>query len=133
MKVVLDSNVLFRMLISQGSILTLLADERLELLAPETLKEEFAANKEEILSKSGLSISEFERFSSKLFSIITVVPYEEYEPFIREAKKLVGSHAKDEDFIALCLAKGAKLWTYESFLFKLGFGISTKEISERLE
>ena len=41
MEAVLDSNVLFRTLISHGNIIALIFDSKLKLFAPEKLKEEF--------------------------------------------------------------------------------------------
>ena len=132
MEAVLDANVLFRTLISQGDIIKLLFDRRLVLFAPLKLKDEFLNNRADILAKSRLSESEFNELASLLFKKIIFVPLEEYGVFIPKAKELLGRHEKDEDFIALCLSKNLKVWTYESLLFEIGFGVSTKEISDNL-
>ena len=71
MEVVIDSNVLFRTLISQGDITELIFNDALKIFAPEKLKEEFLNNKEEILEKSGLSNEEFNELFSLLFERIT--------------------------------------------------------------
>ena len=70
--------------------------------------------------------------SSLLFSRITLINLEEYKKYLPEAKKLLKLHEKDEDFIAICLLKYCKLWTYETRLFEIGLGISTKEISNKI-
>src|SRR3989338_3023196 len=132
MDVVIDSNVLFRTLISRGEILKLLFDINLQMFAPLKLKEEFLEHKPEILSKSKLSSEEFETFSMLILERITFIPSEEFDSYIVKAKELLGKHSKDEDFVALCLSKSLKFWTYEKLLFDLGFGISTKQISESL-
>ena len=132
MEVVLDSNVLFKILISEGEIIKLIFDVRLVVFAPERLKQEFFSNKAEILGKSGLSEYEFDELASLIFDVIEFVPLDEYKQFLPKAKELLGEHEKDEDFIALCLMKGIKLWTYEDLLFRIGFGISTKEVSKGL-
>ena len=132
MEVVLDANVLFRTLISQGEILELIFDNKLHLLAPLKLKQEFFNNKEEILSKSKLPKSEFDILCSLIFDKITFVPLNKYKDSLSKAKQLLGTHTKDEDFVALCLSKDISVWTYEDLLFKIGFGISTKQISEKL-
>ena len=49
------------------------------------------------------------------------------------AKQLLDKHTKDEEFVALSKYKNIKIWTYEERLFDLGFGISTKEISDNLK
>lgn len=128
----LDSNVLFRMLISQGDIIELFFNNNLKIYAPQRLLEEFRNNEKEILSKSNLSKTDFQVLSSLLFNRITFVRLEEYKKYLPKAQQLLERHEKDEDFIALCLLKCCKLWTYESWLFEIGFGISTKEISNKL-
>ena len=132
MEVVLDSNVLFRTLISGGKILELFFNIKLEISAPEKLKEEFVKNRSELLKKSKLSESDFLELVTLIFSRINWVPREEFASSFSKAKRLLGEHEKDEDFVALCLMKEIKLWTYEKLLFKIGVGVSTKEISEAL-
>ncbi len=132
MEVVLDANVLFRILISQGEILELIFDDNLHLSAPLKLKQEFFNNKKEILSKSKLSENEFNILCSLIFDKITFVSLDKYKKSLSKTKKLLGEHTKDEDFVALCLSKNISLWTYESRHFKLGFAISTKQISKQL-
>jgi predicted nucleic acid-binding protein len=133
MEVVLDSNVLFRILISQGQIIHLIFNDKLRIFAPLKLKEEFLKNQNEILSKSSLSREEFNELCAFIFDKITFIPLSEYKEFIPKAKEILRDHEKDEDFIALCLMKNIKLWTYESLIFSLGFAISTKEISDKLQ
>ena len=128
----IDSNTLFRTLISQGEIIELFFNKNLKIYAPEIVWEEFCNHEKEILIKSNLSKKDFHVLSSLLFSRITFVSLKEYKKFLNKAKKLLKHHEKDEDFIALCLLKCCKLWTYESRLFEIGFGISTKEISSKI-
>ncbi|MEK6871909.1 MAG: PIN domain-containing protein [Nanoarchaeota archaeon] len=131
--VVLDSNILFRILISQGDILEIVFNSQLDLLAPLKLKEEFERHKKELLSKTKLSEKRFDTFVQLIFKRITFVPLEEYKVSLPKAKQLLKNHSKDEEFIALCVSKGCKLWTYEVLLFNIGFGISTKEVSTELK
>ena len=63
MEVVIDSNVLFRTLISKGNIVDVLFDENLIVYAPEKLMQEFLKHKSEIFEKSKLSNSEIEELS----------------------------------------------------------------------
>jgi len=132
MEVVLDANVLFKTLISSGEILEIIFNDKLQLLAPLKLKQEFLNNKQEILSKSKLSEEDFNLLSSLIFSKIKFIPLDKYKGSLSKAKQLLKEHTKDEDFIALCLSKEIPLWTYESGLFKTGFAISTKQLSEKL-
>ena len=132
MEIVIDANVLFRTLISSGEIVKILYNPNLEVFAPEILKNEFLNNKYEILSKSKFSETEFNTLASLLLEKIIFVSLDEYKEFLPQARSLLGKHTKDEDFIAVCLMKKTKLWTYEKRLFEISFGISTKEISEKL-
>lgn len=132
MEVVLDANVLFRTLISSGEITELFFNKSLKIFAPKRLREEFLNNRDEILEKSKLSVEEFDELTSLLFERINFVALNEYQKFLPEARNLLEEHMKDEDFIALCLLKKSKLWTYEKFLFKINIGVSTKQISKKL-
>ncbi|MBI2550023.1 hypothetical protein HYV83_02480 [Candidatus Woesearchaeota archaeon] len=129
---VLDANVLFRMLISQGDILEILFDDELRLCAPERLKEEFLKHKEDIAEKSKLPLQDLEKLTSLILSRVSLVAINEYKASLPRAKELLGTHEKDEDFVALCLIKDIKVWTYEKLLFKIGVGISTKQLGEKL-
>lgn len=133
MEVAIDSNVLFRSLISQGEIIELFFNTNLKIYAPQTLWEEFCNHEKEMLSKSNLSKKDFHVLRSLLLSKITFLTLEKYKKYLPKAQQLLEKHEKDEDFIAICLMKGCKLWTYESRLFEIGFGISTKEISKKIQ
>ena len=130
MNVVLDSNVLFRTLISQGNILEIIFNPKLQILAPKKLIEEFNNNKKEILFKSKLSESEFDILLKLLLENISFIELDEYKEFIPNAKQLLKEHLKDVEFVALALKLNCKVWTYELLLFEIGFGISTKELTE---
>ena len=55
MDVVIDANVFFRILISEGAILDIVFNPSLIIFAPERLKVEFLRHKDEIINKSRLS------------------------------------------------------------------------------
>ena len=95
-------------------------------------KKNSLSNRQEILSKSRISQKEFNKLSAVLFSRIIFVPLEEYTQFLPQAKKMLQTHEKDEDFVALALLKQCKIWSYETRLLDLGFGILTKQISNDL-
>jgi hypothetical protein len=103
-------------------------------IAEEELKESVLAQdqKEEFLER--LQQTELSKDMKELISKVDDLEreLEEYKKYLPKAKQLLKRHEKDEDFIALCLLKCCKLWTYESRLFEIGFGISTKEISNKL-
>ncbi|MEK6792992.1 MAG: PIN domain-containing protein [Nanoarchaeota archaeon] len=132
MEVVLDANILFRTLISAGEIVDIFFDTRLEIIAPQNLLEEIKNNEKEILEKSKLFESEFKELFEAIKKLVLFIPKEEYDEKIQEARKILKNHNKDEDFVALAIKRGIKIWTYEKRLFDLGMTISTKEISEAI-
>jgi predicted nucleic acid-binding protein len=131
-QIILDSNVLFRILISQGDIIDLIFHPKITIYAPEKLREEFIKNRNEILSKSHITNKEFNQLYLIISSRISFIPLEEDQSFLPKAKHLLESHEKDEDFVALALLKQCKIWSYETRLFDLGLAISTKQISNEL-
>ncbi len=130
--VVVDSNILFRILISQGDILEIIFNPKTKLYAPFKLKEEFEKHKKELIQKTRLSEDNFEKLVGLIFKKISFIPIEQYETFIESARRLLKNHLKDEDFVALALSLKTKIWTYEDLLFKIGIGLSTKEIAQKL-
>ena len=132
MQVVIDSNLLFRMLISQGEIILLFFDARLEIFAPIKLKEEFSKHRQELITKSGLLEESFDELAEILFKRISFISALEYLPYLGEARELLKGHKKDEDFLALALSKNCKIWTYESRFFTIGYAVSTKELANSL-
>mgnify|MGYP006307761007 CR=1 FL=1 len=133
MEIVIDSNVVFRILLSKGEVLRLLFDNKLEPLAPEHLKREFARNRDELAARSRLDSKEFDELRDIVYKRIEFIPKRDYEGFISETEKVLGEHSKDEDFIALCIMRGLKLWTYEKRLLRTDYGISTEKLTEMLE
>ena len=133
MKIVIDANVLFRTLISSGSILDVIFHPSLTIYAPYQLKTEFFNHREELISKSHISFDSFRIITDEIFKKIIFVDWKKYEKYISKANVLLKDHAKDEDFIALCMLENCKLWTYEKRLISIGFGMSTRELLLYLE
>ncbi|MEK6835344.1 MAG: PIN domain-containing protein [Nanoarchaeota archaeon] len=132
MDLVLDSNILFRTLISRGAIIEIIFNKNLKLFAPERLKKEFLSHRKEVLQKSKLSEQEFNELVSLLFSVVKFVPTNEYKEYVPKAKGLLKAHLKDVEFLALALKLDCLIWTYEELFFDIGFGISTKQISSKI-
>lgn len=133
MDVILDANVLFRTLISSGDIIDVMFHQSLQLYAPDLLRIEFLNHQHEIIKKSHLSKENLTFLTDEIFKEITFIKREFYSNHIKKASQILNNHTKDTDFIALCIAKKCKLWTYEKRLFDIGYGISTKEINTALQ
>jgi len=132
-EVILDSNVLFKMLISRGNIFEVFFHPDLRIIAPERLLIELERNYAEIARKSKLSETELEEAKSDLLLKINFVNNYNYRNLFTAAGELLKGHTKDEDFVALHLLTRSKIWTYEDRLFKMGVAISTKEIADKLK
>lgn len=112
MLVVIDANELFALLIrgSKGSEYLLLSN-RVELIAPEFLLAEFERHKEEILSKTHKSETEFAMLLSVFRRRIKFIPKQEFEDSMKKALKLLPQNPKDAPYIALALKYNACIWS----------------------
>lgn len=134
---VVDSNILFAAMIKGGANAKLLLSDRLSLIAPERLFEEFKKYEEILLKKTHRSKEEFEKFLEVLQEKIEVIPKDEFEPWLEEAKEK--SPINDFPFTTLAKACNCAVWSNDKelkeFMLRSGFVevLSTKEVLERLE
>jgi mRNA-degrading endonuclease RelE of RelBE toxin-antitoxin system len=71
-------------------------------------------------------------FSDNFKKKIVILKKKDKTTYEALQKKILQTHEKDEDFVALALLKQCKIWSYETRLLDLGFGILTKQISNEL-
>jgi len=117
MLIVVDANELFSLLIKgTPKSESIFFSDNLKLIAPELLLSEFSKHKQEILSKSGRSKSDFLRLVSILGRMIEFIYKEEFEEFIPRALKLFPEHTKDVQYLALALRFNCILWFEEKLL-----------------
>lgn len=134
---VVDSNILFAATIKEGVNAKLLLSDRLYLIAPERLFEEFKKYEEILLKKTHRSKEEIEKFLEILQEKIEVIPKAEFEPWLEEAKEQ--SPINDFPFTALAKACNCAVWSNDKelkeFMLRTGFVevLSTKDVLERLE
>jgi predicted nucleic acid-binding protein len=110
MQLVVDANILFSALITDGFTAELLFEEELKLYTAEFIIEEFLKYKDEILKKSKRSPESFSSFMHALQEIITVIPQEEYETHIQEAKE-ISPDKRDAAYFALALKLRCAIWS----------------------
>lgn len=133
---VVDSNILFASVIKEGDNARLLLSDRLKLLAPERLLEEFKEYKEELLKKTHRTKEEFEKSLEILEERIEIIPRVEFEPWLEEAKKK--SPTDDFPFTALAKAYNCAVWSNDKelkeFMERTGFVevLNTKGVLEKL-
>ena len=117
MEAVIDANELFSLLIrGSHSSETIFFSDRIVLIAPEFLLEEFKKNREEILKKTHKTDMDFVRLLSIYKRRITFVPKEEFVDCLDEAVSLLPDHPKDEPYLALALKRNAFIWSEDKAL-----------------
>jgi predicted nucleic acid-binding protein len=132
MDLVIDANIVFSALInSSGSSCDLLFSDRLNLSAPEFLKEEIEKHKKEILMKTGLDEKELDIALSLLFTKIKLVPFSEFKQHSQKAKSICPD-PDDTEYFALAMALKCPVWSNEKRL-KLQEMISVINTAEMIE
>ena len=126
MKLVVDANELFAGIIAKGKnlqswTLAILFSDEVELFAPFRLLAELEKNRDEIRSKSGFSLQDFEAFVGILELRVRFIPLEQFLDKILEAKVLA-PHLKDVEYFALALKLDCPIWAQEK-AFKKQSGV----------
>jgi len=135
MQLVLDANILFRALIGKGKVLKILFSDKINLLAPEFLFEEFENNKSEIANKGKVSVLELKEILNLLKERIQIIPSEDISSLIKLKAKDISPHSKDEAYFAVALAFNVIIWSEEkSFKKQSEVKIyNTKDLVEAIE
>jgi predicted nucleic acid-binding protein len=116
MQLVIDANILVSAFLKHAATRELLTDENLKLFAPEYFQWEI----ERILKNQSfekrvkLNQLEIEELLTFLFGHITIIPKEEYSPFLEKAEQ--EAPLDDAPYIALSLALKIPLWSNDSAL-----------------
>lgn len=135
MLVVIDANELFSLLIKGSrSSKEIFLSKSIELIAPEFIFEEFANNKEEILSKTHRTEAEFSELLSVFKDRVKLFPEQDFSSRIPEACDLIREHEKDKEYLALALKFNCAIWSEEKLLKKqLKVPVfNTKELFDKL-
>ena len=105
MKIVVDTNRIIASMIKDSISKKILFNKSFEFVCPDYSLVEINKYKEEIISKANIKHEEFEILLSLIFEQILIVPQQDYENFLEEAKKLIGdTDIDDVSFIAVALA-----------------------------
>ncbi|MBS3163611.1 hypothetical protein J4427_02885 [Candidatus Woesearchaeota archaeon] len=115
MDLVIDANILFSILIKYENNEDLLFQEDLHIFAPEFLFEEFEKYKSLILEKTEREEKDFDKFLGILKKKIKIIPNEEIELIIEEAKSICPDE-KDIDYFALALKLKCGIWSNDKEL-----------------
>jgi len=121
---VLDSNILFTIIIAGGRSRAYQIIERheLDLFMPEEALAEFHRHAEKLRR---YAIKDFEAKVMLAFMLVHIVPRELYEDRLREAYTIAREFdPKDTPFIALTLKLNVPIWTEDRDIIK--YGIQTR-------
>lgn len=117
MDIIIDANILFSILIQKGKNEEILFLERMHIFAPEFLFEELNKYKKIILEKTKRNMDDFEEFLIILQKKIEVIPNEETDNCIEEAK-IICQDQNDADYFALALKLNCGIWSNDKDLKK---------------
>ncbi|MEK6923879.1 MAG: PIN domain-containing protein [Candidatus Micrarchaeota archaeon] len=133
MKLVVDANVLFAALLTEGGTRKLLFDPRITLIAPRFTAEEFLLKKPELLQKAGCPEKELDAMLATLLEKIMLVNDAQLKPFLLAAASLTTGR-KDWLYLATALHANAELWSHDRQLHRQARVKcwNTKELMEKL-
>ncbi|MEE8402349.1 MAG: PIN domain-containing protein [Candidatus Hydrothermarchaeaceae archaeon] len=115
MLLVVDANELFAAIIARGKTLNLFFDERLELISPEFILDEFWKHKLEIEQKSGLNEDDLFSFLLLLMPKIRFLRAIKYKEFLAEAGE-ISPDPNDVEYFALALKFNCSVWSEDKGL-----------------
>jgi len=115
MELVVDANILFAILIRQGKTAEILVNPLFKVYAPEFFLEELLFYKQEILSKTHRSESDFNDVLNLFNEIIHLIPnYKTFE-FLDKAREICPDE-KDLEYFALALKLNCAVWSNDKVL-----------------
>jgi predicted nucleic acid-binding protein len=115
MDLVVDANVVFAALVKDGATIEILLEPQLQLFSPEFLFEEIFKHRDELALKTKRTEKELQNILEILQEKITIVPKEEFENFLAEARQLCPDPA-DIPYFALALKMNAPIWSNDKEL-----------------
>jgi len=115
MKLVIDANILFSILIKKSKTEDLLYEDIFELYAPQFLFEEFEKYEELILSKTQRTHDDFQQVLIFLKKKISIVPYKTLFSFLDDARKITPD-TDDVQYFAVALYLKCPLWSNDKDL-----------------
>ena len=115
MDLIVDANILFAALITEGMTSELLFREDFHLHAPDYLFSEFEKYREYLKKKTRRSNDDFDELLEVLRRRILLIPIEEIQPHVEEAIK-ISPDVKDVPYIALALKQHIPIWSNDKAL-----------------
>lgn len=104
MKLIIDSNIIISALIKDSKTREIILKSGFEFLHPERALKNIDKYKEEIIEKSGLNLSEYEKLLESLIESILLIDSDKFLYKLDEAKKIMINDIEDVPFVALALS-----------------------------
>jgi predicted nucleic acid-binding protein len=112
MNIVIDTNIIMAALIRESSTRNLIINSGFTFLLPDFELIEIEKHKNEILSKSGLTESEFYEVFENLIRYVKIIRIQDIIDFRDEAKEIMDDiDSNDTPFIATALRYKAPIWS----------------------
>ena len=116
MELIIDTNIVMSALISMsGKTRDLIFLGEFSLFAPEYLLEEVEKYESKIIKKSNLDEESFKLATSLIFSKIKLIPFSEFELFVKKAENICPD-PNDAEYFALALSKNLPIWSNDKAL-----------------
>ena len=115
MDLIIDANILFAALITEGLSSELLFREDFQLYAPDYLFSEFEKYREYLKRKTRRSNDDFDELLEVLTRRISLIPIDEIQSYIGEAVK-ISPDVKDVPYVALALKLHIPIWSNDKAL-----------------
>ena len=117
MKLVLDTNILISALIKDSTTRHLIIAIPATLFYPEQALDELIRNKQDIMTKAGMSEDVFKTIMTTLFKYIRLVKKEETDTCMEKARSIMDVRdPKDAIFVAAALFHHATIWSHDKDL-----------------
>jgi len=117
MEPVIDANILFSAAITDSKTAELMLQDDLKLYAPEYLFKEFSKYEDKLVEKTNRERQNFQKFMNVLRKRIKLVPREEFDHKLEQARKITPD-PDDAAYFGLALHKKCCIWTDDKELQK---------------
>lgn len=115
MKLIVDANIIFSALIKNATTREIILLSTYEFYIPEFIFTELKKHFLELEEKTGLNKNRLNEILNEFFSIIRIIPFEEYSSKILEAEKICPDK-DDIDYFALALKFNCGIWSNDKIL-----------------
>ena len=115
MKIIVDANILFALLIKESKTHEIIFSKHLEIFTTDFILEEIENHKDEILEKTKRSTVEYHSIFNDLKNIINIISIRDTMEYVEEAQK-ISPDPKDVHYFALAMKLNIPLWSNDKQL-----------------